>query len=168
MPFERSVGAVVFRREKGKIYYLLLKRKPVSKPKKGAPNLPDYWDLPKGHPEKGETKIEAVQREIQEETGISRMKQVPGFSAWTNFFYRAKGEEKKNRQRMKIGLNIFKIVDYYVFETKSKKVTISREHTDYIWMDYAEAHGRITYRKTKNVLTKANNFLRDHKLKEKR
>ncbi len=160
MPFERSVGAVVFRREKGKIFYLLLKRKPVVKTQKGVPKIPDYWDLPKGHPEKGETKIEAALREIREETGILKAKRIPVFSAWTNFFYRAKGEERKNRQKKKIGLNIFKVVDYYIFETKAKKVALSREHIGYTWLEYNNALSRITYRKTKNILKKADKFLR--------
>lgn len=159
MPFERSVGAVVLRREKEKIYYLVLKRKPVIRLQKDVSEDSEYWDLPKGHPEKGETKIEAAEREIEEETGISITKHLPGFFTWTNFFYRAKGEEKKNRRKKKIGLNIFKVVDYYIFETKTKKVRLSREHIDFIWLEYKEAINRITYRKTRNVLKKAHKYL---------
>jgi bis(5'-nucleosidyl)-tetraphosphatase len=178
MPFERSVGAVVFRRsrtfsqktkggskvrdkEKKKIYYLVLKRKPVIKPQKGKIMLPDYWDLPKGHPEKGEKKIEAARREIHEETGISKVKHISGFSTWTNFFYRAKGEEKKNRKKKKIGLNVLKVVDYYIFETKENKIKLSREHIGYKWLEYGAAYELLTYKKTKKVLNKADKFLTD-------
>ncbi|MFA5925566.1 MAG: NUDIX domain-containing protein [Parcubacteria group bacterium] len=159
MPFEHSIGAILFRREKNKKHYLILKRKPVIKKTGNFSGTPDYWDLPKGHPEKGETKIEAIKREIQEETGISRVKYIPGFSTWTTFFYRAKGEEKNNRRKKKIGLNVFKVVDYFIFETKTKKAVLSREHEDYAWLEYKEAIRRITYQKTRNVLVKANKFI---------
>lgn len=176
MAFEKSVGAVVFRRsrtisqktkkgekvrdkEKKKIYYLILKRFPVMKNPMGLLAKGDYWDLPKGHPGKGETKIETIMREIQEETGISKVKNIAGFSAWTNFFYRAKGEEKKNRKKKKRGLNIFKVVTYFLFETKSKRVRLSREHEDFVWLEYKKAVDLLTYKKTKKVLEKADRFL---------
>jgi 8-oxo-dGTP pyrophosphatase MutT (NUDIX family) len=50
MPIEKSAGAVVFRKENSENYYLLLHY--PSRKKRGAKN--DYWDLPKGHVEKGE------------------------------------------------------------------------------------------------------------------
>jgi len=159
MAFERSIGAVVFRREKKKILYLLLKRAPVIKKAKGFMAVGDSWDLPKGKIEKGETHEETIQREIGEETGIKKMKFVPGFSTWINFFYRAKGEEKKNRRKTKKGLNIFKMVTYYLIETKTKKVKLSREHTHYKWLEYKKAHELITFNSTKKVLKKGNEFL---------
>lgn len=176
MPFEKSVGAVVFRRpltfsqktkrgakvrdkEKKKILYLLLKRAPVIKYPKGYTAKGDYWDLPKGRIEKGETQIETIKREIQEEAGIGRVKHILGFSTWTSFFYRAKGEEKKNRKKKKKGLNIFKVVTYYLMETKTKSVKLSREHIDYKWLEFKKAHELLTYKQTKKVLEKANGYL---------
>lgn len=159
MPFEKSVGAVVFRRDKKKIYYLLLRRVPVIKYPKGYIAKGDYWDLPKGRIEKDETQKETIKREIAEEAGIKRIKFVPGFSTWSSFFYRAKGEEKKNRKKKKKGLNIFKLVIYYSTETKTKSVKLSREHNSYKWLEYKKAHELLTYKQTKKVLEKANRYL---------
>ncbi|MDD5489910.1 MAG: NUDIX domain-containing protein, partial [Candidatus Moranbacteria bacterium] len=144
MSFERSVGAVVFRREKKKNTYLLLKRAPVIKYPKGYIAKGDYWDLPKGRIKKGETQLETIKREIKEEAGIGRVKNISGFFTWTSFFYRAKGEEKKNRKKKKKGLNIFKVVTYYIFETKTKRIILSREHIDYKWLEYKKAYELLT------------------------
>lgn len=163
MPFEKSVGAVVFRREKKNNYYLLLRRVPVIKYPKGYTAKGDYWDLPKGRIEKGETQKETIKREIAEETGIKRIKFVPGFSTWTSFFYRAKGEEKKNRKIKKKGLNIFKYVSYFLVETKTKKVKLSREHNAFDWLPYGKAREILTYKQTKKVLQKANDYLMNNK-----
>lgn len=166
MPFEKSVGAVVFRRDGKKTYYLLLKRTPVvprSRYRRTYAATGGHWDLIKGRIEKGETNLDTIRREIREETGIRNSKHVPGFSTWITFFYRAKGEEKKDRRKKKKGLNIFKIVTYYIFETKTKRVKISREHDDFVWLEYGDALKRITFQNTKKVLQKAHRSLKSLK-----
>jgi len=152
MPFEKSVGAVVFRREKGKIKYLLLQH-----PRSGI--YRGHWDFPKGHIEKGESWEDTLRREVKEETGITKLQIIPGFSAWIKYFYRAKEREKKEREEAGKGMNIFKIVTYYLAETKSKKVKLSFEHINYEWLGYREALERITYKGAKKVLEKANRYL---------
>jgi len=152
MPFEKSVGAVVFRREKNKIFFLLIQH-----PKSGI--YRGHWDFPKGHIEKGETWEDTLRREVKEETGISKLKIIPDFYTWYNYFYRARGHEKKERQKKEKGINIFKIVTYYIAETKQKKVKLSFEHRDFAWLEYKEALKRITHQKARNVLMKANRFI---------
>lgn len=162
MPIEKSIGAVVFRREGKKIYYLLLKRTPVvprSRYNRTYAATGGHWDLVKGRIEKGEKNLDTIRREIGEEAGIKRVKHIPGFSTWITFFYRAKGEERKNRKKKKTGLNIFKIVTYYIFETKTKRVKLSREHDDYTWLEYRDAMKRITFENGRKVLRKAHRFL---------
>jgi bis(5'-nucleosidyl)-tetraphosphatase len=159
MAFEKSVGAVVFRREKQKTFYLVLRRVPVVKRSKGYVAKGDYWDLPKGRMEKGETKLETIEREIEEETGIKKTKTIPGFASWTAFFYRAQGEEKKNRKKKKKGLNIFKVVVYFLLETKTKKVKLSQEHNAFKWLEFEKAMKTLTYKKTANILKKAHKHL---------
>lgn len=137
----------------------MLRRVPVIKHPKGYLVKGDYWDLPKGRMEGRETRFETIEREIQEETGIKSIKVIHGFSTWTAFFYRAKGEEKKNRKKVKKGLNIFKLVAYFLVETKTKNVKLSREHNAFKWLEYKKARELLTYKQTKKVLVKANRFL---------
>ncbi|MDD3487577.1 MAG: NUDIX domain-containing protein [Candidatus Moranbacteria bacterium] len=156
MPFERSVGAVVFRREKDKILYLLIQHP-------NQDNYQGHWDFPKGHIEAGETKEDALRREVREETGIEDLAIVPGFSAWISYFYRAKAQEKEKRREIGRGINIFKIVDYFLAETHEKEVKLSFEHVDSVWLEFEAAKERITFQKSKNIIARANEFLAKEK-----
>ncbi len=153
MPREKSAGAVVFRRENKEIYYLLLHY------------VSGHWDFPKGNIEKGESEEETVRREIREETGIKEIKIIPGFKEWLKYFYKL----PEARPRAKT-LWVFKIVDFYLAETKTphqnkfgagqaKDVKISFEHRGYVWLPYKKALKRITYKNAKAILRKANEFL---------
>ncbi len=153
MPFEKSVGAVVFRQEKKKILYLILLKTPR---KKGAA---DYWGFPQGHIEKDEAWQDTLKREVREETGIKSVKIVPGFYAWVKYFYRAVGDEAKRRKKSGIGINIFKITTFYLAKTKTKKIKLSHEHIDYKWLPYDKARELLTYRQTKKVMEKAHKYL---------
>ena len=59
MQFEKSCGAIVYRKHHGNIELLLIQNQNCS-----------HWSFPKGHVEKGETEEETAIREIKEETGI--------------------------------------------------------------------------------------------------
>ena len=59
MLFEKSCGALVYRKFHGNIELLLIKHA------NGG-----HWSFPKGHVEEGETETETAQREIYEETGV--------------------------------------------------------------------------------------------------
>ena len=63
------IEAILFKRTDGKIQYLILKRHPPnSHPEKGR-----FWQPITGGLEEGETKREALKREIREETGIKNI-----------------------------------------------------------------------------------------------
>ncbi len=135
MPFERSAGAVVFRKEKDKAYYLLLHY--------GM----GHWGFPKGHIEKGENRHQTARREIREETGLTDIKFIGGFEKWYKYFFKLKGK------------NIFKIATFFLAQTKTKKVTISFEHTGYKWLTYEEALKQLTFANDKKILSEANTYL---------
>ena len=135
MPIEKSAGAVIFRRQNKKIYYLLLHYQA------------GHWDFPKGNIEKKEKPEETARREIFEETGIKDIEFVPGFKETIKYFYKLKGK------------NIFKIVTFFLAETKTKKVKISWEHLNFKWLPYKEALEQITFKNTKEILQKANDLL---------
>lgn len=142
MPVERSAGAIIFRKENEKIYYLLLHYPSSARAKK------PYWDLPKGHIEKGEKEVDTVKREVEEETGLKDAKIIKGFKEWIKYFFKFKGE------------NVFKIVVFYLAEAKTGNVKISEEHIGYNWLPYEEALAKLTFKNAKEILKKANKFLK--------
>jgi 8-oxo-dGTP pyrophosphatase MutT (NUDIX family) len=138
MPIEKSAGAVMFRKENGKIYYLLLHYEA------------GHWGFPKGHIEKGETIEETARREIEEETGIREINFITGFREWIKYFYKSKKG------------NVMKIVTYLLAETKQKEVKISWEHIGFKWLKwlpYEEALKQLTFKNSKEILKKAHYFL---------
>jgi len=139
MPLEFSAGAVIFRKEKNKILYLVLKY--------GE----GHWDFVKGHigdKIKGEKAEEAVIRESEEEAGITDLIFVEGFKHRINYFLRKEGK------------TYFKTVTFFLAETKQKKIKLSFEHVGYKWLGYEDALKQITYDNAKIVLEKANSFLK--------
>jgi len=146
---EKSAGAIIFRKERNKIYYLLLHYKS------------GHWDFPKGHIEKKEREIDAVKREIKEETGIRKIKFIKGFKESLNYFFRQYKEKvsEEERKKGKIPL-VFKTVVFYLAETETKKVKISDEHIGYKWLEYKKTLQQLTYKNAKELLKKAHNFLR--------
>lgn len=142
MPFEKSAGAVLYRKHNGKPEYLLLHYPS----KKGG-----HWDFPKGHVEKDEAELDTVRREVEEETGFKDIRIDEGFKTYIKYFFRAYDDSKKT---------VMKIVDFYTAEVlDDKEPKISDEHIDFAWLSYEEAHERITYKKSKEILEKANKFL---------
>lgn len=145
MPREISVGAVVFRRQGNKIYYLLLHYEA------------GHWGFPKGHIEKGENEKETLIREIKEETGLEDIKIISGFKEYIKYIFRNVYKlEKKEKTKASW---VFKIVIYYLIEVRTKEVKISFEHTGYKWLEYQEALKCLTFKNTKEVLKKAHKFL---------
>ncbi len=143
MPVEKSAGAAIFREEDDKIFFLLLLYPSISHRSEKS-----YWDLPKGHIEKGEDILETAKREIFEETGLQEINFIEGFKETIKYFF--KWENK----------NILKFVTYYLVETKIKEVKISGEHVDFKWLPYKEAIEQLTFKNAKDILKKANNHLK--------
>lgn len=138
MPVEKSAGAVIFRKDEGKIFYLLLHYEA------------GHWDFSKGHIEKGESLEDTALREVKEETGIEDAKFVEGFKERIKYFF--KGDKG----------NIFKKVTFFLFETKQKEVKLSFEHIGYKWLSYKKVLSQLTFKNAKEILKKADIFLKRH------
>jgi 8-oxo-dGTP pyrophosphatase MutT (NUDIX family) len=147
MPVEKSAGAIIFRKENNKIFYLLLHYPGASHRAEK-----DYWDFPKGHIEKGEKIEDTVKREIFEETGLKDIKILSGFKETIKYFFKFEGE------------NILKFVTFFLAETKEKNVQISFEHIGYEWLPYEEAIEKLTFKNAKEILKRANKFLKKSNL----
>lgn len=142
MPKEKSAGAIIFRREDGKIFYLLLRHSTTGKISR------PFWSFPKGHIEKGEKVYKTVKREVEEETSLKDIKILKGFREFDNYFFRIKGE------------TVFKTVIFFLAETKTKEIKLSCEHTSFGWFEYKEALAKIKFKNLRNSLEKADKFLK--------
>ena len=138
MKKEKSAGAVLVFIDTEPDYLLLLRP-------------PSHWDFPKGHGEKGETDEDTAHREILEETGIGDVSILPNFQQKIQYFFKQDN------------LLISKEVVFFIAVTKTKNVRLSSEHTDYTWLAYKEALEKITFKNSKDILTKAHQFLLQRK-----
>lgn len=134
MVYEKSCGAVLYRRRGEKIEFLLiLNRKP------GAAG---HWGFPKGHVEPGETETETACREIREETGLAvRLDQ--GFRAVSRYSPRS-GVEKD--------------AVYFLGEPAGGAISLQEaEVADCRWCEYDAALGLLAHDAA--VLREAAEFL---------
>jgi bis(5'-nucleosidyl)-tetraphosphatase len=134
METEKSSGAVVFR-EAGRREYLLLNYG------KG------YWGFAKGNVEEGESEKDAARREVEEETGIHSAPFIKGFRDVVSYFFRRRGK------------TVHKIVVYFLAHAENSQVTLSQEHIGYVWLPYEDAIRNLTFKNTKELLEKAEEFL---------
>ena len=128
---ERSAGFVVFRvAEQGMREYLLL-------------DYGRHWDFAKGHVEKGEDDLTTALRELQEETGITTPRVVPGFQHEVIYFF-------KDRRK---GL-VRKRVVFFLGETKTAAtdVVISHEHEGFAFLPFDVAVKRLTFPTARQIL----------------
>ena len=143
MKREKSAGAIVFRLENKEVRYLLLHYPFSSKAKK------EYWDLPKGHIEEGESEEDTARREVAEETGLKDVEIFSDFRQEIHYRFQA-GKQ-----------NISKTVVFYLAKTSQKEVTISSEHIGFQWLGYKDAIEKLTYANERQLVQKAHEFLKD-------
>ena len=135
MRTETSAGIVLFRSISNENEFLLL-------------NYPQgHWDFIKGKMEQNETPHETALRETKEETGISNIEFIDDFEELVEYDFRFNNE------------NIHKKVIFFLAKTNEKKITLSHEHNDFVWLEYNDALKKTTFRNAKNVLSKTNEFL---------
>ena len=137
---EKSAGAIIYNTKNKKL--LLLFREAKDKYK-------DSWDFPRGLVEEEDEKS-TVEREIKEETGINNVEFVPKFREVISFFYRRDEELVK------------KEIIYYLVMTKQDEIETSYEHDDYKWLDFEDAIKLLTHKSSKEILKKANEFLKEN------
>ena len=112
-----------------------------------------HWDLPKGHVEDGDaTKQETARRELEEETGITEIEFVNGFEEKTNYSFKHKGKRTQKQ------------VYWYFATTEKITVKLSKEHRDYMWLDWELALDMATHEETKKVISQAKLFADQHSL----
>ena len=136
-----SSGIILFNRKEG-LRYLLLYRKANDKYR-------ELWVFPRGNIEENESDKEAAVRETLEETGIKEFRFVENFKEKISWFYRMDGK------------SIFKESIFFLAETKIEDVIISDEHDEYKWCTFEEALKLLKFKNARDVLKKANDYLKN-------
>ncbi|MEK7481930.1 MAG: NUDIX domain-containing protein [Patescibacteria group bacterium] len=139
---EISAGIIIYRKTKEGLKFLLLYH--------GG----GYWNFPKGKIEAEEKSFQAALRETREETGLSgnELKIDQRFKAYEKFvFWRGHGIKKQK---------VFKVVIFYLAETKKPQIRISYEHDGYGWFTYKEAMKiLLKYKDSQRVLAQVHGLL---------
>jgi 8-oxo-dGTP pyrophosphatase MutT (NUDIX family) len=132
---ERSAGVVVYLQGHDSRQYLLL-------------DYGRHWDFPKGHLEAGEDDRTAARRELFEETGIDKITLDPSFHHEIEYFFRNRNGEL-----------IHKTVAFFLGRAENRQVTLSDEHVDHVYCDYATALKKATYPNAREILRLADKHL---------
>ncbi len=134
---EISCGAVLYKENEGGRLYLLLNY------------AAGHWGFPKGHVEEGEKEKDTVLRELREETGI------------VDVSFRGSFRETMNYSFMRGDEIVDKVVVFYLLESAQTDVVLSNEHIGFMWLSYAGARERLTYKNARDLLDKAENYLKN-------
>lgn len=135
MLYEKSCGAVVFRKYHGNTELLLIKH-----------TMGGHWAFPKGHVEGAETETETALREIKEETGID-VDLDPSFREVVSY------SPKRD---------VMKDVIYFLGKAKNFDYVPQKEEVAQIkWVEINLAHSLLSYDNDKQLVTKAKPFIRD-------
>lgn len=138
MKTDQSMGVIVFFRFPRSVKFLLIKHK------KG------HWSFPKGHADKGETKMEAALRELKEETKVTKIQLLKKRILLRESYKFTNGK----------GVKILKKVNYFIAEAKNKKVKIDlNEVVNFKWCTFREGLKKITFNESKSILKKADRII---------
>ncbi|MCI8603794.1 MAG: NUDIX domain-containing protein [Ruminiclostridium sp.] len=133
MNYEKSCGAIVYRKHHGNTEILLVRHL-----KSG------HWSFPKGHMEAGETEEDTARREIKEETGLDVLLDT-GFRETVNY------SPKKNTK---------KTVVYFVGMVASHELIPQQDEISELrWLEIEQAGNVLTYDNDKLLANKAKSFI---------
>ncbi len=136
--YERSCGAIVYRKINDDIRYLLIRNRRSSN-----------WSFPKGHIEHDETFEQTAIREVLEETGL-RINILPGF---------------KCKSEYTIQNRIQKTVQIFIATTNDTQTKIQYEEIDdYVWLTYENAYKQLKFENDKIILKDAREYLLENGL----
>jgi 8-oxo-dGTP pyrophosphatase MutT (NUDIX family) len=136
-----QVQGILFRKINRGIQFLLLKR---------TPEKEGFWQPVTGGLEEGETKVEALKREVWEETGI---KNVVGIVENVDYFEYSEADFIKG----------YDFIKEYVFgvevEPDERVALDGKEHSEYRWCGIQEALQLLHWKENKEALKKLNTIL---------
>jgi len=132
-----QVEAILFKRSNKKIEYLLLKR---------TSEREGFWQPITGGLEEGETRIEALRREVREETGIKYIIRIIEDVHYFEF----------------LDPSPYKEYVYGVEVSPTETIILDKkEHSEFRWCSFQEALGLMKWKENKEALKKLNKILRE-------
>ncbi len=135
MQYEKSCGAIIYRKFHGNTELLLIKNQ------NGG-----HWSFPKGHVEAGETEEETAVREIKEETGIDVILDTSFRRVIT---YLPKKEVTKD------------VVYFLAKATSYDYVPQEEEIAKIKWVEINHAATMLSYDNDRQLVSQAKNIIRD-------
>lgn len=136
---EKSCGIIPFREVDGEIRYLVIS---------SAVTRREHWEFPKGGVEEGEREIETALRELWEETGVRKVRVLPGYREPIRYIYRRPE-----------GL-VSKQVVYFVARVEDPTVKLREvEAKDYRWANYEEARKLLRHANARALLERCHAFI---------
>jgi 8-oxo-dGTP pyrophosphatase MutT (NUDIX family) len=140
--YRRGVFVIIYLKEKGRIEYLILRRKHHWK----------GWEFSKGGANFLETNRHAARREAREESGLKILK-------LKRFPY--SGKYKYSMQFPDRPGIIGQTFTLFAAEAKKGRVKLDRkEHSGYKWMSYSQALGSVKFANQKKALKIVNSWLK--------
>jgi 8-oxo-dGTP pyrophosphatase MutT (NUDIX family) len=147
-----QIEAILFKRTDGKIQYLLLK----SIPRRG-----EFWQPVTGGLEEGETKIEALKREIKEETCVKNIiKIIEDVHYYEPIdpplieYLKKHGQACKHLKQYAFGVEV---------SSDEKVVLDGKEHSEFKWCSFQDALRLLKWKGNEDALEKLNEILRKQK-----
>jgi dATP pyrophosphohydrolase len=134
-----QVQAIAFKRTNGIFHYLLLKR---------TPERDGFWQPVTGGLEEDETVVEALEREVLEETGIKRIVRIVEDVHY--FEYSAPHFIKEHVFSVEINPNEKIVID-------------GKEHCRFRWCSFQEAMKLLKWNENKEALSRLNKILNAQK-----
>ena len=129
-----AAGVVLYRmNKKGAYEYLLLQHT----------HGVQHWSFAKGKREGDESLCDCARRELLEETGLK-------VDLDEDFLARVTYESMDTREGQ-----CKKTAYFFLGHVVGKRVRLSHEHADYVWLPYEKARKRLTHDSMKCVLDKA-------------
>jgi len=136
MTYEKSCGAIVFRKFHGNTEILLIKHINSG-----------HWSFPKGHVEKGETEIQTAKREIMEETSVDVIID-PTFRETVTY------SPKKDT---------VKVVVYFLAKAKNVDFLPQKDEISEIrWADICYATNILSYENDRIIVAKAKTAIKEY------
>jgi 8-oxo-dGTP pyrophosphatase MutT (NUDIX family) len=140
--YETSAGGLIWRRNAaGEFEFVLIR-----------PSGKDFWALPKGHVEQGESVVEAAVREVREETGLT----VGNVQPLGQISYVYSFRENPAAPLVRI----FKRVHFFLMELRGGDTAGHDREIDQVeWLRVDDAIRRITFENERKLVVKGGAML---------